>query len=228
MPVTFGLFIVRRAAMFSDAQRLNHTLICIGAFISWYSLMFLVAMLPAYGALYRSGLAIPVIFGLFQLPFALILWRHYHRHYGTLPPGKVTLTGLALPAAAFTFITLIYSLFEAPEPWLETLNQLSGIHLVLTVVSICLLAPVSEEVIFRGFLLNAGLGFGKRGEQIAILATSLIFMLVHTQYQQPATFVILFLFSVILCYARLYTRSLLVPIILHAICNTFTLAVLLS
>ena len=214
--------------MFSDAQRLNHALICIGAFISWFSLMFLVAMLPGYGALYRSGLAIPVIFGLFQLPFALILWRHYHRHYGTLPSGKVTLTGLALPAAALIFITLIYSLFEEPEPWLETLNQLSGIHLVLTVVSICLLAPVSEEVIFRGFLLNAGLGFGKRGEQIAILATSLIFMLVHTQYQQPATFVFLFLFSVILCYARLYTRSLLVPIILHAMCNTYTIAVLLG
>lgn len=214
--------------MFSDAQRLNHTLICIGAFVSWYCLMFLVAMLPGYGVLYRSGLAIPVIFGLFQLPFSLILWRHYHRHYGTLPSGKVTLARLAPPAAALIFITLIYSLFEEPEPWLETLNQLSGIHLVLTVVSICLLAPVSEEVIFRGFLLNAGLGFGKRGEQIAILATSLIFMLVHTQYQQPATFVFLFLFSVILCYARLYTRSLLVPIILHAMCNTYTMAVLLG
>ncbi len=72
------------------------------------------------------------------------------------------------------------------------------------------------------------MGFGKRGEQIAILATSLIFMLIHTQYQQPATFVFLFIFSVVLCYARLYTRSLLVPIALHAMINTYTLAVLLG
>ena len=214
--------------MFSDGQRLNHTLICIGAFIGWYSLIFLVAMLPGYAALYHNGFATPVIYGLFLLPFALILWRHYQRRYHTLPPGKVTLHGIVFPGAALIVTTFCYSFFAEPEPWFEILNQLSGINLLLTAVSICLLAPVSEEVIFRGFLLNAGLGYGKRGEHIAILATSLLFMVIHTQYQQPATFICLFIFSVILCYARLYTRSLLVPIILHAMSNTYTLAVLLS
>ncbi|MBS1205753.1 MAG: protease [Proteobacteria bacterium] len=89
-------------------------------------------------------------------------------------------------------------LFQQPEPWLEVLAGYAGLTRWVWIFTACLIAPVSEEIIFRGFLLNAGLGWGKVPQQVGIVLTSLLFAAIHTQYQAPLTFIQLFIFSALL------------------------------
>jgi membrane protease YdiL (CAAX protease family) len=51
--------------------------------------------------------------------------------------------------------------------------------------AICFIAPFCEEVIFRGFLLNAFLRWGRFARQQSIVVTSVAFALMHTQYHAP-------------------------------------------
>lgn len=205
--------------MIAPTDRSTHMLFCIAAFIGWYSIAIFMASLPGYTELYRSRLALPLLYALFWLPVTLILWRHYQKRYGTMPLGSVTLSGLLLPGIALIVLSFIHQKFGYQEAWIEQFYEFSDTGLLMTSLVICVGAPFIEEIIFRGFLLNTGLGYGKRGELIAIVITSVLFAIVHSQYQNPTTFVWLFIFSGILCHTRLRTGSLLIPMILHALNN---------
>lgn len=109
---------------------------------------------------------------------------------------------------------------EIPEKWSEHFTQLPVLTLLLNIMAIIFIAPVTEEIIFRGFLLNTGIGYGVRGKWAAIPGTPLLFSLAHGQYQFPVTFVFIFIISVILCMVRIQTNSLLTPIILHMLYNS--------
>ncbi|NIG76909.1 type II CAAX endopeptidase family protein [Cedecea neteri] len=213
--------------MLKNQDRLLHLLICIGAWIGWYALSIFATMLPGFTALFRSGMAIPALIICFWLPYTLIIWRHYQNHYGTLPLGKVTPSGLILPAIALFMLVIIQQFTGSPEPWMQSIEQLPVRSLVLVALTATLLAPILEEVIFRGFLLNAGEGYGKVGKNAAMLMASVLFAFSHSQYQNATTFISLFIFSVILCLARVYSGSLIVPIILHGLNNAISFSFLL-
>lgn len=84
------------------------------------------------------------------------------------------------------------------------------------------IAPVVEEMLFRGMLLPA---LAKKvGVKPALLVVGLLFSLVHGFYM-PAG-VVFFMLSVAFSLAYIYRGSLLVPIIMHAIFNGFTIVVL--
>lgn len=86
--------------------------------------------------------------------------------------------------------------------------------IVLTVLIACVLAPVAEEIVFRGVLLSA---FRLRwGDAPAIAMSSLIFALVHVS---PFAIPPIFVFSLILGWLFVRTRSLLVPIVAHVAFN---------
>lgn len=208
-------------------ERYLHVAACAAVFIGWYTLSLLVALLPGYAGLYRNGLALPALMLLFWLPFTLIVWYHYQKRYGAMPLGRVTLPGLLIPAAALFALMLIQQYMGSAEPWSEQLVESNRRDLIIMAFAACLGAPITEEIVFRGFPLNTGLGYGKRGEMVAIIVTSLLFAVVHTQYQNPTTFVWLFIFSAILCHTRLRTGSLLIPMLLHAMTNALLLLPLL-
>ncbi|WP_129586848.1 CPBP family intramembrane glutamic endopeptidase [Proteus alimentorum] len=69
-------------------------------------------------------------------------------------------------------------------------------------------APITEEVIFRGFLLNAGMWYGNIGKWVA-------------------TFILIFIVGIVFCQVRIGTRSLIAPIVLHGIHNTISVAFLM-
>ena len=84
----------------------------------------------------------------------------------------------------------------------------------LIVISACLIAPVCEEIIFRGFLYPA---IKKHSERFfATLIVSLLFAVVH---MNAAGLPALFVLAILITIAYEMTGSLLVPICMHAIFN---------
>lgn len=90
--------------------------------------------------------------------------------------------------------------------------SLSGgfLYNLFTFISVVILAPIFEELIFRGTILQV---LSKYNKVFAIFVTSLLFGLLHLNMTQaiPAFFM-----SLILCYMCLKTDSLLVTILAHA------------
>jgi membrane protease YdiL (CAAX protease family) len=85
-----------------------------------------------------------------------------------------------------------------------------------------LLAPVAEEVMFRGILYPVIKQFG--GPQLALWAASLLFAAVHLNL---ATFVPLAFLAVVLTLLYEHTGNLLAPIMAHVLFNALNFATLL-
>ena len=101
-------------------------------------------------------------------------------------------------------------------------NAIGSGQLVLTFISLVVLPPLVEEIVFRGFLF----GSLKKGLPViwAAVATSLIFASAHLQFGdgKPLLWVAAidtFTLSLVLCYLRQKTDSLWPGILLHGIKN---------
>ncbi|PHM69957.1 CPBP family intramembrane glutamic endopeptidase [Xenorhabdus sp. KJ12.1] len=210
--------------MMQYTDRVTHSLICIAVYIGWFALSFLSVFFPNAVELYRSDLGIPVLCILIWLPYSLLCWRSYQKKFNLMPIGKLRLADLILPVLAILALIWINDILGIEESWTSHASDLSVFIFFLYVISICIAAPIVEEIIFRGFLLNAGMGYGKRGKQIAILIISLLFSAGHVQYSSSTTFIFIFVFSVILCHVRIHTRSLIVPMALHAFNNILSVS----
>lgn len=114
---------------------------------------------------------------------------------------------------------LTYLLDKAPldfvDPLFSSVNSVWLLVIVMVVV-----APIYEELVFRGLLWSAiNEQFeAPRGLVISSLVTSVIFALIHLQYgiYEMSTIVIL---ALIFCLARIKSGSLLLPMLLHIINN---------
>ncbi len=81
-------------------------------------------------------------------------------------------------------------------------------------VSVVFGAPILEEIICRGFIFEAMRA--KRGVVVAWLGSSLFFALIHLD---PVMVVNAFFMGLILCYIYIRSRSLIAPMIIHAVNN---------
>ncbi|WES66970.1 type II CAAX endopeptidase family protein [Superficieibacter sp. HKU1] len=214
--------------MNSHSDRLTHTLTCLAGFTGWYGCFFLVWFLPGYTALYKSGLALSFVTAVILCPFAVMAWKLYSRHYPFLTLGRFTFEGFLLPALALIVLTFIHGYFARPEPWLNELPQQTPFVKWATILAISLFAPVNEEIIFRGFVLNSSIGWGRYAKTAGIIVTSALFALIHIQYSAISTFIYLFIFSAILCTVRINNGGLLIPILLHALNNSWACIVLFN
>lgn len=86
----------------------------------------------------------------------------------------------------------------------------------LTLVTGAVLAPVAEEMLFRGFLLSAFSG-SRLGWQGGAVVTSLLWSLLHF-YSLPSTLLV-FAVGLMLSFLVNRTRSLLPGIVLHGLYN---------
>ena len=84
-------------------------------------------------------------------------------------------------------------------------------------VAFVVAAPVSEELLFRGFLFR---GFVRepRDALPGILAISLVWSLLHIQYDWFGASLV-FVIGVLLGYVRLYSGSTTLVILLHMLLN---------
>ena len=84
---------------------------------------------------------------------------------------------------------------------------------VLSFVSLAVLAPVTEELVFRGLLLQRW--GSKYNSKIAILLSSAVFASMHTDPLGA------FVFGVLMCYLAIRSRGILLPMICHSLYNSF-------
>ncbi len=93
-------------------------------------------------------------------------------------------------------------------------NLFYNYEYILAFICLVVLAPVAEEVLFRGYLLY---NLRKRAPLwVAIFVTSLLFAVVHFSWNVGID---TFALSIVLCILRVVTKSLWAPILLHMLKN---------
>ena len=93
------------------------------------------------------------------------------------------------------------------------------INFIYLILTLGVLAPLSEELLFRGIIFS---GLKEKGNKTAILISNLMFMLVHLSIHQT---VYQFILGIILALVVLYTNNIFSSILIHFINNTFVLII---
>lgn len=94
-----------------------------------------------------------------------------------------------------------------------------GIETIIWGICVIIVAPITEEYIFRGVLLN---GLKRYGERFAIISTSVLFGLIHGNLYQGISVT---LFAMLLAYITIKKESILPAIGLHMANNLFSVVI---
>lgn len=85
-------------------------------------------------------------------------------------------------------------------------------------LSLILLAPIVEEVLYRHFLLGAiGLRAPYSLQVFMVVMVSILFSAQHVQYENVTTYCQIFLLGAIFGYARITSGGLALPLFLHSL-----------
>jgi membrane protease YdiL (CAAX protease family) len=126
--------------------------------------------------------------------------------------AKVFLVGVGY--YIFASLTIYMLSLDTPKFMLDVKSQThTAFDILMLVLGICIVAPITEEVIFRG-LAYTRLVQSRVGVAGAIVITSLVFTAIHSQYDF-IDLAILSLFAFLLAYVRYKTRNLVYCIALH-------------
>jgi membrane protease YdiL (CAAX protease family) len=136
----------------------------------------------------------------------------------TLPNWQQTRYWLMIFLSLLLFSELLGYLFDKNEPHEFMVSAYATAEpLWLLWIAMVVAAPVFEELFFRGFLLE---GFRRTfiGTTGAVVLTSLLWAVIHTQYDlyYMATIVVM---GVVLGLARVQTGSVVLTIGLHGLVN---------
>ena len=104
---------------------------------------------------------------------------------------------------------------ERPAPWTYPLPQIA-----LRVFGIVLLAPVAEELLFRGLLFHRLVAWSAVA---AVLIPAVLFSVLHLQYSVP-DMVLIFVDGVFLGIVRWATGSTYLTIAMHVAGNLFAIS----
>jgi len=119
-------------------------------------------------------------------------------------------------------LTIVYLVFEEHIRELFSFFPMTDVEdvrpsllvYILFFINICILAPIYEEMLFRGILLRR---FTLRwSPQKSIIVSSIIFGIIHLN---PINAVFAFALGCVLGYAYLKTKNIVIPILLHSFNN---------
>ena len=97
-------------------------------------------------------------------------------------------------------------------------EPVSGLGIAVETIYACIMAPVTEELFFRGMLLRV---FSKANQRFAVFATAFFFGLAHGNLPQ---FSLAFLLGIFLAHMTLKHGSIIPSIIVHMFINSFVTA----
>lgn len=110
-------------------------------------------------------------------------------------------------AAAF------FSSFGLEETLPEPLVSATALDTAMNFICAAVMAPLVEEFVFRGVIMQP---LRRYGDSFAVITTAVMFALVHGS---PTNIIFAFLSGVAIGYAVIYSKSLWVGIIIHALNN---------
>lgn len=177
-------------------------------------------------ALVESGFLFIILYTL-EFSFIVPLFLIFFRKQENMGKGSFNIKQFLV----LLFLTLLVQLAGAyildirkTENWMVEQESVKGGLFWLNFLMLVFVVPVYEELVFRGCLLSAFLTFFRGNIFIASLVTSILFALLHTQYTDSRTLIILFLVSIILIAARIISRGLIMPMLLHMAMNSIILS----
>lgn len=143
------------------------------------------------------------------------LRKSYSLEANRFPVG-IAIIGSLLMIPLHIAIDPIVALFPVPE---SLKNILDGIydHPIAIIATVAIAAPLLEEILFRGIILDGLLKNYKAGVSIAF--SSLLFALIHGNMAQGLG---AFLMGLFMGWLYWKTKSLYLPIILHCINNSIS------
>ncbi|HKX23854.1 MAG TPA: type II CAAX endopeptidase family protein [Candidatus Saccharimonadales bacterium] len=213
----------------------------VGATVWGFAAFFLpqFALVPVLGIVGALSLdqnaKIFLLQGFTQLITLLVLWLVIVKLYrsklttiglGKLNPGLLGWSVLAFPVYLI-LSTALSSIFAAvfnidlSEHQDIGYTDPNGYELALIFVALVVLAPLVEEILFRGFLFTA---FRRTfGFWLGAIGVSLLFAVAHGQANVGID---VFVLSMFLCYLREKTDSLWPAVALHALKNLVAFIVL--
>ena len=177
--------------------------------------------LAMQGRWYGAGLTIAC------LPTLAVLWvaiRKAGREFAEYlalnwPSRNERLLAFAV-AAAWIAAQIALLPYEQPASSPVVVGGAAG-GLFVLLVGGCLAAPIMEELVFRGFMFR-GWSESFLGPVGAILLTSALFGMYHTQYDWLGRFWI-FLFGLAMCTLRWRSNSTWLTVVVHSAVNIFLL-----
>ena len=134
-----------------------------------------------------------------------------------LPKLKVAFFWFVLFVLLLTLDNYLYKFntSEVVESWI---GKYSIFEIIIRVLGIVILAPIAEELLFRG-LLYARIKKTKLKVIGAIIIPAVLFAAIHIQYSEFLTIGIIFIDGVFYGLARHYSKSVVLAILLHALAN---------
>jgi membrane protease YdiL (CAAX protease family)/uncharacterized RDD family membrane protein YckC len=149
-----------------------------------------------------------------------------------LPAWPWLAAGLPLGFAAYFLQEVGGGISRIILPAANTTNQCVGIRgefggsVVLTLLAVAVIAPVSEEIIFRGFTFRWLQG--RLPLWGAVLVSAAIFSAAHAGWAEPSLFLPVFLGGVLLAYVYAKSRSVWPGVIIHMTINIVAVILILA
>ncbi|EHW7683285.1 CPBP family intramembrane metalloprotease [Salmonella enterica subsp. enterica serovar Mbandaka] len=196
-----------------------------------FMLVLLAAWAIAWGAMFVMGQTV-LLYGLGKnvmffsgcavLVYLLCVFLVYRRWVAPLPViGQLRNVGALWLVGAMAVVYvgefLLGKVLDLPaEPFMTKLFADKSIpDVILTLLAVFILAPLNEETLFRGIMLNVFRSRYRWTMWLGALITSLLFAAVHMQYQNLLTLAEMFLVGLITSAARIRSGGLLLPVLLH-------------
>jgi membrane protease YdiL (CAAX protease family)/uncharacterized RDD family membrane protein YckC len=177
-------------------------------------------------AVYGAGLLLIVL---------LVRWRRHTPLTALglrLPAWPWLAAGLPLGFAVYVLEDVGGVIGRIVLPTANTTNQCVGIRgefggsLALTLLAVAVIAPISEEIIFRSFTFRWLQG--RLPLWGAVLVSAAIFSAAHAGWAEPSLFLPVFLGGVLLAYVYAKSRSVWPGVIIHMTINIVGVILILA
>ncbi|HAT7610296.1 TPA: CPBP family intramembrane metalloprotease, partial [Citrobacter freundii] len=124
--------------------------------------------------------------------FLLVVLLPYHLFIAPIGFGRIWQRASVLPAVAVLAVYTIEFGYEQlmgqpPEIWVKQLLMLPPLQLASVFFTILILAPVSEEIMFRAIMLNVFRTSRAWTLWAGVVIIALLFASIHTQYRNLST-----------------------------------------
>lgn len=135
--------------------------------------------------------------------------------------GWGSLAWIVASALTLAIVVLLERLGVEPEIQLAE-QAIAELNPALVVVAVVVLAPIAEEIFFRGVAFNAWLA--ERGRRFAYIGSAALFAVIHVSLVSVLP---IFLLGLALAWIYRRTGSLVGPIAMHATVNGISVAIAL-